>query len=219
MINKIDNPLDNCELKFSKTSKGEFEGYASKFNGVDAVMDTIIPGAFKNTLKQNKKIPMFINHDSYSIPVGGYKHMEETKEGLLVVGLIDMNHKDGPSLQSALESGNMDALSIGFRIPANGAEEKENGIREIKEIDLKEISVVNFPADDAARIAVVKYDIEEIETLRDAEQFLRDVGYSKSAAKAFISRIISIKQRDADKSDDEIVKDVTESLVDFITKL
>lgn len=216
MIYKLDTLLSECEIKFSSMNKGEFEGYASKFNGVDTVLDTIMPGAFKDSIKSNPKIPMFVNHNSYSIPIGGYKHLKEDSSGLLVHGSIDLSHKDGPSLYSALEKGNMDALSIGFTIPQGGSTENENGIREIKQIDLKEISVVNFPADNEARVSVVKYDIEEIENLKDAEAFLRDVGYSKSAAKAFISRIVSINRRDAGKSDDGIIKDLTQSVMDTI---
>ena len=51
---------------------------------------------------------------------------------------------------------------------------------------LFEISVVSFPADGAARITEVRSeDLDEIESIRDLEGFLRDAGgFSKSAATA-----------------------------------
>lgn len=206
MINKIDNPILACNLKFTSDDKGEFEGYASVFNGVDAMRDTILPGAFTETLKNDRPPSMFINHDSWEIPVGDWISLAEDEIGLFVKGIIDFNHKDGPSLFSALKRKAIDALSIGFRIPAGGAEEKEDGSRIISRIDLKEISPVNFPADDAARISVVKTDIGLIKNLKEAERFLRDAGHSKSFSNDLVSRIKDLARRDAEQFNDEIAK-------------
>ncbi len=197
--------------------KGELEGYASTFGGVDSYKDTIIPGAYAKTIK-GRAPAMFINHDSRQIPVGDWLHLEEDSTGLLVKGRIDLNHREGPSLFSALERKAMDALSIGFTIPSGGAKENDDGIREISEIDLKEISVVNFPADDAARISIVKAEIELIENFKDLESLLRDAGFSKSAAKVFMSRVKTLSRRDAGEPD-KIINDVTAEMVEIIKKL
>jgi len=206
MINKIDNPIGTCNLKFADGDNGEFEGYASVFNGVDSYRDTILPGAFAETIKGDRPPSMFFNHDSYEVPVGDWIHLEEDDTGLFVKGKIDLNHRNGPTLYSALKRKAVDALSIGFRIPTGGAEERDDGLRIISQIDLKEISPVNFPADNAARISVVKADVGLIENLKEAEKFLRDAGYSRSAATALVSRIKELAQRDADQFDDEIAK-------------
>ena len=196
---KINNPIESCGLKFDSGNTGEFQGYASVFNGVDAVKDTIVKGAYTKTLGQKRAPSMFVNHDSWQVPVGDWVKLEEDDNGLLVKGKIDLNHKEGPTVYSALKRGAMDALSIGFRIPAGGAEEKEDGTRIISEIDLKEISIVNFPADDAARISIVKSEINTINDLKEAEMFLRDSGvFSKSAAMAFVSRIKKLARSDSD---------------------
>lgn len=225
MIYKMDNPLEHCQIKFDSNSKGEFEGYASVFNGVDSVNDTILPGAFKNAIGSGKRVSMFINHDSRSIPVGDWIKLKEDKTGLIAKGRIDENHRDGPSALSALRRGAMDGLSIGFMIPKGGAKENDDGIREIKEIDLKEISIVNFPADDAARISVVKSEIIQIKTLPDLEAFLRESGLTRSEATALTSRMKIVIQRDAEKtSHDEMVKqnhinDATDRMVEIINNL
>lgn len=201
MIHKLDNPIDHCELKFSKESKGEFEGYASVFNGVDAVGDTIIPGAFAETIKSGRTPAMFINHDSWSIPVGKWVALSEDSMGLHAKGQIDLNHKDGPSLYSALKTGAMTGLSIGFRIPSGGASDNEKGGRDISSIDLKEISAVTFPADDSARIEAVKTDdIKAITNYKNAELFLREsAGFPRSMATAFVSQLSHVSQSESEK--------------------
>lgn len=217
MIHKLDTPLVACHLKFASDDQGEFEGYASVFNGVDSYRDTILPGAFAKTLKENTP-KMFVNHDSWAVPVGDWIELKEDDKGLFVKGKIDLIHKDGPTVYSALKRGAMDGLSIGFRIPIGGTEEGDEGKRIIGEIDLKEISPVNFPADDAARISTVKSDLESIESFKDLEIILRDAGFSKSAAKVVVSRAKYLSQRDAGKNEGEIINNCTPQLIDMINK-
>lgn len=221
MLHKLHNPIEKCGLKFDDAKTGEFEGYASVFGGVDSYGDTIMKGAYSKTLKSGRKPAMFVNHDSYQVPVGDWIELSEDDTGLMVRGRIDMNHKDGPTVYSALNRGAMDGLSIGYKVAKGGGTENDTGGLDLTEIMLKEISVVNFPADESARISVVKHEIEEIETVRDAETFLRDSGYSKSAAIAFVSRIKELSRRDAgDELGGEITKqDVTAQLVNFINNM
>lgn len=202
------NLFDECEIKFAPGKSGKFEGYASKFGNVDAYGDTIIKGAYAKDVKASKTPPMFISHDSYAIPVGRYTQMKEDDEGLFVVGEIDMGHKDGPTLRSSMEKGNMTGLSIGFRIRKGGSEENEKGGRDIWDIDLKEISVVNFPADDHARILAVKSEIEKFDSIREVEKCLRDSGFSKSSALALVSRIKAIAMGDPGMTDEEITAQI-----------
>ncbi len=229
MPKKMNTPLMQCAIKFSNTKKGEFEGYASTFGNIDTYRDTVQKGAYKETIKNGHTIPMFINHDSYQIPVGKFINLKEDDTGLNVTGQIDLNHKDGPSLISALKNQNMDGLSIGYSIIKNGSYfDEDKDVTVLTNINLKEISAVNFPADSEARISVVKSEIMTIESLKDAELFLRDAGvFSKSTATAFVSRINEMVRRDAGTNDDEIAnlhsrlqtKDAINSLVNFIDKL
>ncbi len=202
-----------------------FEGYASKFGGVDSYGDTIIKGAYKKTLKEDRKPSMFVNHDSFSVPVGDWVELKEDDTGLFVVGQVDMNHKNGPTVHSALKRGAMDGLSIGYKVAKGGGEENDTGGMDLSEIILREISVVNFPADDAARISNVKQEIENLKSLKDFELFLRDSGnFSKSTATVFVSRLMKLKQSDS-VTNDEIAelnarakRDNTQSLINVITK-
>jgi len=230
-MEKVKLAIDLCELKFAKGDNGQFEGYASVFNSVDSGGDTITPGAFSETLKNDPAPKMFVNHDSWTIPVGDWVKLEEDSKGLFAVGQIDLNHNDGPSLYSAMKRKAMDGLSIGFKIPPNGAvwTDPNYEFRTINAIQLKEISVVNFPMETQARVTGVKAEIETIESIREAEAFLRDAGtFSKSAAIAFLSRVRALVRSDYEKEQqDELErlnsrlnsKNVTSSLVQFIDNL
>ena len=193
------NPLGKCELKF-EGEKGTFSGYASTFNSVDSDLDTILPGAFENTLKNSRPPHMFVNHRHADIPVGDWLTLKEDDRGLFSEGLIDLVHRDGPTLHSAMLHKRMDGLSIGFRVPPGGAVKHQNGGRTISQLDLVEISVVTCPADQDARIlTVMKSEIQTIENFKDAELFLRDSGQlSRSTATALVSRIRAIIQSDSE---------------------
>lgn len=189
-----------CQLKFDSSQEGVFEGYASVFNGVDSDNDTILPGAFDKSLASGRRPKMFVNHEQHAIPVGDWLKLDQDEKGLRVVGKIDMNHKDGLSLYSAMKRGAMDAHSIGFTLAPGDWSAKKGfedddwstmfGNRDIKSLDLKEISIVNFPADDSARIAGVKSAIKGFESPKDFEKFLREkCKFSGSEATAFISAL------------------------------
>ena len=208
MLNKLNNPLERCNLKFiesgvDQVTNGLFEGYASKFGGIDSMGDTVMKGAFAETINPETRehpILMLYNHSSYQV-IGKWLEMYEDDEGLYVKGEFTPNHSTAADVYASAKHGAITGMSIGFRIPAGGAEEIEGGGRRIKNVKLEEISIVGFPADDAARIAQVKGMAEEIsaiETIRYSEIFLRDAGFSRSMARSFISQLRPLYQREAD---------------------
>ena len=68
MILKFDAPLDQCELKFDPNI-GEFHGYASVFGSVDAFGDTIVKGAFEDSITDRATpIPLLYGHDQSRPP-------------------------------------------------------------------------------------------------------------------------------------------------------
>lgn len=220
MIHKMDNPLEQCQLKFDSSEKGEIEGYGSVFNSIDRQGDTIQKGAFKEALDNNGPPKMFVNHVHGDIPVGDWTHAKEDDHGLFLRGKIDMNHILGPSVYSAMQRKAMSGLSIGV-VRATMITEKIKTGRMIKKGNLKEVSIVTFPMEEQAQIMSVKSDITTIDSLKDAESILRDLGLTKSEATAFVSRINGVSQRDAEYIRNEITKhkDATDELVAFIKNL
>ena len=222
MIYQANNPLLDCEIKFANNDKGEFEGYGSSFNGVDGKGDTILKGTYEESL--SKFMPkMFINHGHNEIPVGDWLKASEDSSGLFLAGKIDLNHREGKSLHSAMKRKAMEGLSIGAPMSSVVFEKNREGGRIISKMKLVEVSVVTFPMDSSAQIMTVKSEIEDLKTLKDFELFLRDSGsFSKSAATAFVSRINKLKQSDS-VADDEIaelkarvIRENTQRLIDAI---
>jgi uncharacterized protein len=193
--------VQTTEFKFDGET-GEFEGYASVFNGVDSYGDTILPGAYKNTLKKrDRSVKMRWNH--FGPVIGKYAEMYEDEKGLYVKGQLTPGHSVANDVRASLIHGAIDGLSIGFF--AKKSENKEEGGRILKEIELVEISVVEEPADLNARITNIKSAIEEAQRLADMEDILRDAGFSKSEATTMVSRIKSIALGDLEQKKDESI--------------
>lgn len=208
MLHKLINLMENCQLKFSSESEGEFQGYASVFSSVDKVGDTIAPGAFDSSLESGRTIKMFVNHKQHEVPVGDWLEMRPDNHGLLATGKIDLNHKDGPTVLSALKRKAMDGLSIGFTMAA-GDFEKKSGGRIIKNMSLMETSIVSFPCEGGALITAVKADLDGLMTLKDFEEYLRDVGgFSRSMATALVSQMQKAVRSDYEHQEQQIARQV-----------
>jgi len=83
----------------------------------------------------------------------------------------------------------INGLSIGYIAKEWEMRSKpEDPRRKLKRIDLLEISPVTFPANGKARVSAVK-SIEDVASVRDAEEFLSALGLSKTQAVALIARI------------------------------
>lgn len=191
--------LDSCDFKFE--ASGLFEGYASKFNGIDSYGDTVLPGAYADTLKNRQRpVAMFFNHISrrsdMPAKIGVWEHMEEDDYGLKVRGRLTLGHPTADAVLASMKSGALSGLSIGYRIPPGGSE-KDGKLRKLKRIDLFEVSVVDDPADTGALVNrdSIKSAVDEMKSLADAEAILREEGrFSASAATDFVSKLRAVIQ-------------------------
>lgn len=183
----IERRFVNLEIKATKKD-GSFEGYGSVFNVIDSYGDAIANGAFKDTLrawrtKRNKLPPMLLQHGGWGmtaidmVPIGKWDKMEEDDHGLYVEGhLIAMDTETTKRVYAAMEEKELDGLSIGFVTrEARFGEKPTDPARTLLAVDLWELSVVTFPANDDARVGNVKAaDMTE----RQFERFLREAGFS-----------------------------------------
>lgn len=203
----------NCglvELKFAGTdSEMAFSGYGAVFGNVDSYGDVIQKGAFAATIKEAKASgqwpAMLMQHGGLGVsaedmnPIGVWTQMSEDDNGLLLEGKFapTARGQEMYTLMKMQPRPAINGLSIGY-IPVkwkNGTP-PESPRRTLEEVKLMEISPVTFPANGKARVRNVK-GIEVIESLKDAEQFLRDSGMSRTEAVAFVSRVKGLGQRDA----------------------
>ena len=216
MLLRKTNPLASVLLKMTGDS-GQFEGYASVFNVLDSQNDIILPGAYKSTLAENGLPKMFFDHN-WTMPVGLYKDAAEDQVGLYVKGELTPGHSLANDVHAALKHGTLDGLSVGGMVKKSDYEVK-NDTRYIKSwTKLMEVSPVAFPSNPNARIdldSVKSADlldaIEEIETVREIESFLRDAGsLSKGAATALTARMKAVFGRGEPGQDDAQVKALSE---------
>lgn len=186
-------PLNLTGVKFDSPDGRTFSGYASVFGGIDSYGDQIAPGAYKNTLENRERaIKMRWNH--FGPVIGKWKLIQEDEKGLYVEGELTPNHSVASDVAASLQHGAIDGMSIGYVVRDS---EMKGPINVLKEIELIEISVVEEPADNAARVDSIKSTIEDAETIREVESILRDAGrFSKAQAAALVSRIKSLSHGD-----------------------
>jgi HK97 family phage major capsid protein/HK97 family phage prohead protease len=178
----------NVEFRAADTSDSDgrnLEGYAAVF-GADTEInswegrftETIVPGAFRKTLRERKgKIMMQWNHGGDSrvghTPIGHYTELVEDDHGLKVKGRLFDNDLVEP-IRQAIEAGAVTGMSFKFRVLRDdwhdvaGKRVKPDDLyqllydagergplrRSIKEIQLFEAGPVSTPAYDQTSVGV-----------------------------------------------------------------
>ncbi len=194
------------ELKFVP-SEGDadaqemtFTGYGAVFNNIDSYGDMILPGAFAQYLSAVKSGStqwpvMLLQHGAWEMsaedmtPIGVWTDLAEDGTGLKVTGKLADTHrgKEIYTLMKMQPRPAIDGLSIGYIAKEWEPRSKpEDPRRKLKRIELVEISPVTFPANGKARVGQVKAEGEGL-TIREAEEALRDAGFSRKEAKTILS--------------------------------
>lgn len=194
--------LDDVALKLEGEG-GTFEGYASRWDRVDSYGDTILKGAFADTLKANGQPKLWLQHSwklgGALLPIGKAQCVEDDV-GLKLRGELTPGLAIAADVRAAMKHGTIDGLSIGGLTRKADCEEKSGGGRLIRRWhNLVDVSVVAYPAEKEARIdleTVKSMDFEallpECKTERDIERLLRDAGLGKWEAMAIVSRAKAI---------------------------
>lgn len=185
---------------------GTVEGYGSVFGVRDNYDDVISKGAFVQSLKDHKAAgtmpAMLWQHDADK-PIGIWTEMVEDEKGLRIKGQLAMETVKGKEAHALLKMGALNGLSIGF-MAKEWAYERDTEVRTLTAIDLWEVSLVTFPANEKARVTNVK-SAEELQAPKDAEKALRDAGFSKSDATAFVSRVMRMGEARSDSANSTVV--------------
>lgn len=195
------------ELKFAPAT-GVFEGYAAVFHNVDSAGDRILPGAFAKSLAalrtEGRFPPLLWQHDPKR-PIGVWEDMHEDSHGLYVRGRLFMDDiAQAREAYALLRENVVSGLSIGYRTVQSRRDGK-SGVRLLSVLDLLEVSIVTFPANDRARVRAVKSQIAagDLPAEKDVEAHLRDAGLSRRQAKALMAHgYKALAARDAMDGDD-----------------
>lgn len=173
-------------------------GYASVFNVEDGVGHIIMPGAFKDAIKE-KKIKFLWQHKQ-EMPIGVIDEIYEDYRGLYIKATINGSIQSGGDAKSLVEQGAVDGFSIGFCIKESHF--NNDGKQVITKIDLWEVSIVTFPCNTEAvidkfakKLSIInkqeKENIMSIETI-DQARFLKVEKSLENIESAFSRPDISV---------------------------
>ncbi|MGO1375110.1 HK97 family phage prohead protease [Psychrobacter sp.] len=169
---------------------GFFSGYCSVFDVEDSYGDVVKAGAYTDTIKawtEKGKMPPILWQHNRSDVIGVWTKLVEDEKGLYGEGrLLVKDVAKAREAHALMKAGAIDGLSIGYRVQKWSYNEDDD-VLELLAIDLKEVSVVTFPANDESLVDNIKSKLEkgDLPTLPEFEKFLRDAGgFSKSQATA-----------------------------------
>lgn len=201
MKNRIDF---HCEYKAKGDNSGKFTGYASVFGEMDYGYDIVMPGAFTNFIAEQKAsgrpIQLWREHDRSRL-IGVVREFSEDSKGFHIEGELTLGVRDADEAYLLMKAEALTGISYGYKTVKSHM--RENGVRELHEVKMSEISLVSQPMLDSSRVEKVK-SIGDLMTVRDCEDWLRDAaGLSSNQAKSFIARVKASKngQRDVDLTD------------------
>jgi uncharacterized protein len=142
-------------IKSSKPSNTMIAGYASVFGVVDSQNDIIVKGAFSNAVCRD--VRLLWQHEAIQ-PIGVITYLEEDEYGLKFEAEINNKIMVGREASELIKQKAICGVSIGFSI--NSSDYDDKGRRVIDELNLAEISIVTFPANNHAEIRSVKSEFE-----------------------------------------------------------
>lgn len=128
------------------------EGYASLFGVEDLAGDVVRAGAFWRSLARGGRTPMLLQHTG-GRQVGSWTTMREDGRGLYVRGLVTDETAAGKAALKLIGDRDLDGLSIGF-IARDWSPRPGVG-RDLRQIELREVSLVSSPMLPQARFAPV----------------------------------------------------------------
>lgn len=185
---------------------GTIEGYGSVFGVRDNWDDIIAKGAFAASLAEHKAagtMPAMLWQHSADAPIGVWSDMVEDDKGLYIKGQLVMDTVRGKEAHALLKAGAINGLSIGF-MSKQWAYDRETDVRTLTEIDLWEVSLVTFPANEKARVTNVKASPDDLATPKDAERILREAGFSKTDATAIVSRVMRMGEARSESAESAV---------------
>ena len=211
-----------CEAKLNLTEKaangeptGKIEARITTWGpreGADGRRFNYQPEGFMEWAKEfaasGRPLPMFLNHNSESMPVGEWTSIEMDDEGMSASGRLFLNTTAGSDLYQVMsESPNMfGGVSVGAyadeyqMVNADGEpDQSDEAYFQITKGGLRETSVVMYPNNPKAEVKKLEYfRADGSADLKVLEEALRDAGLSKSDAVAAASTFKKVlEQRDA----------------------
>lgn len=133
--------------------EGVIEGYVTKWGTLDSYGSMFQRGAFTKTLQERaKKVRVLWNHEEE--PIGVPVELREDEVGLFARLRLVLSVRRARETYDLVKAGAIDSFSFGFRTIKDAW---VDGVRQIKEVALFEVSPVIFPANESAQITGVRH--------------------------------------------------------------
>lgn len=175
------------------------KGLASTFGNVDRVGDIVAKGAFIKSLME--RMPKMLNQHNTDEVLGAWDKAYEIESGLVVEGRMPKGNTLVENIVPLIKMNAIDSMSIGFGTKISEYD-NDTGIRTLKEVELWEVSIVTFPANEKAKIMSMKnangqdkdekmIDVsraESVLTKKDFEDMLKETGCFTKKARVILAK-------------------------------
>ena len=128
-------------------------GYAAVFDQESTGLpfrEVIKPGAFARSLDRGDDVFLLVNHDTDQLPLArrssGTLTLAEDTHGLVIEAVLDPSNPRAAEVASVLARNDASEMSFAFRIAADGSRKTKDGVRELTDLDLFEVSIVTWGA-------------------------------------------------------------------------
>lgn len=162
--------MQTREMRISKvTDEGIIHGYLSTYNDVDSYGTYAVKGCFDKSIEAFEKgemIPILWMHDRTK-PIGRWTALKSDEKGLFGEGKLTLEDPQAQIALAHLKDGSLQGLSIGFLLDYDTITYNEElDAYGMNEVELKEASIVTFPANKNAKVTHIKNEDSNMENLR-----------------------------------------------------
>jgi HK97 family phage prohead protease len=202
--NRFSVPLE-LKLASDGLADGEIVGYGATFGDIDQQGDQIMAGAFRASLANHRAkgtSPMMLWGHDPDQPLGKWSTVKEDARGLNVRGRLSLGVQKANDARVLARDGVL-GLSIGYITVASSYVGK---VRQLKQVDLYEVSLTPMPANSQAVITAAK-SVVRPDTVRALENALHGLGFSIRESKAMApAALAAIKRTDSSRELAELLE-------------
>ena len=164
-------PIDEIRAD-DETGKVVIRGHAAVFeretqfdNMFGKFREIISRGAFSNALARGDDVVLNVNHQGLPLArtKSGTLELTEDDVGLAVRAELDMTDPDVQRLKPKLERGDLSEMSFAFFVDKHSWDrtDKENPMRRIEAVELRDVSVVTRPAYGGTDVGVAMRSLQD----------------------------------------------------------
>lgn len=143
-------------------SSATVRGYAAVFDQETMIgsyfRERIAPGSFSRAISEGQDVVFLVDHDGQPLARtrSGTLKLEEDERGLKIEAELDSEDPDAFRVIRKMKRGDLDKMSFAMIVRAETWTDESGNValREIRDVDLFDVSVVTFPAYDGTEIGL-----------------------------------------------------------------